>query len=87
MKKKEIISCAKKCMDDELLCPCTDCRHWISYENDNNCSLVSIYVNGKMSLHQVAERLDLSFVRISQIEKAALKKLKNRPNLLNLLEN
>jgi len=73
-------------MEEDVSCPCTDCKHWISYKDDNNCSLISIYVNGRMSLQEIGKRLNLSFVRISQIEKAALKKLKNRGNLLNLLE-
>ena len=76
MKDKFIRPCAKICMDSEIGCPIQDCKHWIDYEKESNCSLGSIYINGNMSLHQIGERLDLSFVRISQIEKKALKRLK-----------
>jgi len=51
---------------------------WIDYGEDVNCSLVSIYTNGAMTLEEVAKRMDLSFVRISQIEKQAIKKLSKR---------
>jgi DNA-directed RNA polymerase sigma subunit (sigma70/sigma32) len=51
---------------------------WIDYEEDLNCTNVSIAKNGAMTLRQVAERHKLSFVRIQQIEKKALKKLKSK---------
>lgn len=76
MTEKYLRPCAKLCLESGTSCPVTDCKHWMSYEDECNCSLVSIYINGNMSLHQIGERLDLSFVRISQIEKKALKRLK-----------
>ena len=51
---------------------------WIDYEGDQNCSLVSIYQNGKMTLEEVAKRMHISLVRVSQIEKEAMKKLSKR---------
>ena len=51
---------------------------WIDYEEDQNCSLVSIYENGAMTLEEVAKRMKISFVRVSQIEKKALEKLSKR---------
>ncbi len=76
MSEKYLRPCAKLCLESETACPVSDCKHWMAYEDECNCSLVSIYINGNMSLHQIGERLDLSFVRISQIEKKALKRLK-----------
>lgn len=70
--------CTKNCLKKEQTCDKTECRHWINYDQDFNCSLISIYLNGAMTLAQVAERLSLSLVRISQIEKQALKKLAKR---------
>ena len=51
---------------------------WVDYDEDNNCSLVSIYHNGPMTLDEVSKRLKISLVRVSQIEKEALKKLSKR---------
>ena len=53
---------------------------WIDYDGDQNCSLVSIYYNGKMTLEEVAKRMKISLVRVSQIEKEAMKKLSKRIN-------
>tara|TARA_R100000008_G_C3528641_1_gene138017 strand:- start:89 stop:259 length:171 start_codon:yes stop_codon:yes gene_type:complete len=51
---------------------------WIKFEEDLNCANISVAKHGNMTLRQVAEREHLSFVRIQQIEKKVLKKLKAR---------
>jgi DNA-directed RNA polymerase sigma subunit (sigma70/sigma32) len=58
-------------------CPIEDCRMWIPYEKDFNCTHEAIYKNDALTLREVAERLELSFVRIKQIQDAALKKIGN----------
>ena len=62
-------------------CSEENCRCWIDYPEDNNCILESIEKNGKMTLAEVAKRLGLSIVRVSQIEKQAIKKLSKRIKL------
>jgi len=59
-------------------CPNKECKHWINFPSEHNCCLVSIYENGPMTLRQVAERIQLSFARIKQIETKALEKIKKR---------
>ena len=73
-----IKSCAELCREKKVTCPIVDCRMWIDYEEDLNCANIAISKNGNMTLRQIAEREHLSFVRIQQIEKKALKKLKAR---------
>ena len=53
-------------------------RCWIDYPEDNNCIYVSIEKNSAMTLQEIAARLGISFVRVSQIEKQAIKKLSKR---------
>lgn len=62
----------KKC------CTREDCRCWIDYPEDDNCVNVAIEKHGAMTLAEVAKRLNISLVRVSQIEKQALKKLSKR---------
>jgi DNA-binding transcriptional regulator LsrR (DeoR family) len=76
----ELPSCSKECMRDKKSCSKDSCRMWIDYSDDQNCSLVSIYHNGKMTLEEVAKRMKVSLVRVSQIEKEAMKKLSKRIN-------
>ena len=49
----------------------------MKYEEDLNCAVVCARKNENgLSLREVAERMGVSFPRISQIEHAAFKKLK-----------
>ena len=67
--------CSAHCVKNDVSCPVEDCRLWIDYEDDLNCSLISVEKHGNMTLREVAKRLNVSFVRIKQIEKKALEKL------------
>ena len=60
--------------------PCTkeNCRHWIDYPEDGNCVLRAVKNNGAMTLDECSKRLGISLVRVSQIEKQAIKKLFKR---------
>ena len=67
-------------MNDET---CEHCgekkeRCWIDYPEDDNCINVAISKHGAMTLEEVAKRLKVSLVRISQIEKQAMKRLSKR---------
>ena len=59
-------------------CDKTECRNWIDFEEDLNCAVVCARKNENgLSLREVAERMGVSFPRISQIEHAAFKNLKD----------
>ena len=72
-------ACSDLCKEKSYLCPeeNSSCRFWISYEEDLNCSLFSIdKSDGRpMTLRDIGLRLNLSHVRVDQIERAATKKL------------
>ncbi|MEC8365086.1 MAG: sigma factor-like helix-turn-helix DNA-binding protein [Actinomycetota bacterium] len=58
---------------------CTpECRYYIDYPEDDNCALVAIDKHGAMTLREVAKRMQISFVRVKQIEDAAMAKLAKR---------
>ena len=81
MKEDGLRECSRKCINKKRACKDTDCRLWQDYPAEYNCTLVSVYENGPMTLREIAEREQLSFARIKQIETKALKKLKS----LNLI--
>tara|TARA_R100000742_G_C4220694_1_gene44549 strand:- start:403 stop:618 length:216 start_codon:yes stop_codon:yes gene_type:complete len=62
----------KKCCKEE------GCRCWIDFPEDDNCINVAISKHGAMTLAEIAKRLGISLVRVSQIEKTALAKLSKR---------
>ena len=76
--------CATKCMDNATPCEAKECKHWIDYKKEHNCSLISIYINGPMTLRQIAERMGISYARVKQIETSALKKIRKHINKNNL---
>ena len=34
--------CANACLQNEVTCDFSDCRHWIDFPDDNNCSQIAI---------------------------------------------
>ena len=66
------------CQLKNKCCKNKECRYWIDYDDDLNCTFIAIEKHGKMTLREIAEREGLTFARIQQIEKQALKKLSKR---------
>ena len=75
IKNKE--TCYECCMRHEVSCPVEkkDCRHWLDHESDLNCALIAVEKHGRMTLREISERMGVSFVRIKQIQDAALRKM------------
>tara|TARA_R100000734_G_C3213560_1_gene27773 strand:- start:163 stop:432 length:270 start_codon:yes stop_codon:yes gene_type:complete len=71
------MKCYKQCKSENKSCNQSECRLWIDYEKDLNCTIVAVDKNpeDKMTLREVADRLGISFVRVKQIEEKALNKL------------
>jgi hypothetical protein len=70
--------CSEACVKCEVSCPVKDCRYWIDYEEDSNCTLIAVKKNGAMTLRQISDRIGVSFVRVKQIEDKLKEKLKRR---------
>ena len=71
--------CCEKCLEWNVSCPVenSDCRHWINYEDDSNCTLIAVDNNSgdPMTLREVSKRIGVSFVRVKQIQTKATEKL------------
>ena len=73
------MKCVKECKSTGTSCAQKECRHWIDYADDQNSTMIAIESNqGGMTLREVAKRMHISFVRVKQIEDAALVKLAKR---------
>ena len=71
--------CVSVCEKHDVSCPNSGCKHWMNYEEDLNCSLVTVDRHPEgLTLREIGERLGISFVRVCQIERAAAQKLKKR---------
>jgi len=71
------MKCLEACKQHNVDCPNTDCRMWVDYKEDLNCVLESVNKHGSMSLREVAKRMEISFVRVKQIEDKAADKFIN----------
>jgi len=77
MSEDQLRACTTACIDNKISCPKenSDCRYWVDYERDLNCTLITVKQHGNLSLREVADRLGVSFVRVKQIQDKALKKI------------
>lgn len=72
------MKCLEKCRINKKPCDLKACRMWIDYKEDYNCVQETVRKNGDLTLRETADRLNISFVRVKQIEKVALSKLEKR---------
>jgi hypothetical protein len=70
-----MIKCLETCEKLRVACPIKECRYWIDFEKDRNCTFQSIRDNNSMTLREIAERLGISYVRVKQIQDKTLKKI------------
>ena len=77
------MKCHEICQNADKCCTYNDCRQWIDYEEDLNCTLVAVNRHGNMTLREIGKRLSLSFVRIKQIQDKALFKLQTKIRNMN----
>tara|TARA_R110002020_G_scaffold66563_19_gene175019 strand:- start:4576 stop:4851 length:276 start_codon:yes stop_codon:yes gene_type:complete len=69
------MSCIEECRAANKACKNKDCRLWIDYKEDLNCTHEAVKKSSSISLREAAKRLGISFVRVKQIEDKALGKL------------
>ena len=82
-----MMKCLEVCKKFKTSCPVQDCRHWIDYEEDLNCVFECVSKNGDLTLREVADRLNISYVRVKQIQDKAINKLKGSLNKNGHLQN
>ncbi len=70
-----MMKCLETCEKLKVSCPIKECRYWINFEEDRNCTFQSIRGNNSMTLREIADRLGISYVRVKQIQDKTLKKI------------
>ncbi len=76
----DLRKCAALCLEEDVSCPNRDCRQWISYEEDNNCTLVTVQKHGPLTLREIGLRINRTPPRVKQIIDEVL--LRIRKNIL-----
>ena len=72
----ENYSCVNKVKKCNLPCEETSCRHSLKSPENLNCSLI-VAEKGPLTLQEIGDFYGISRMRVCQIEKALLKKIKN----------
>jgi hypothetical protein len=80
------MKCHILCEKFNTECPIRDCKMWIDFENDLNCTYIAIKKNGPLKFKDIGQRLDMSPSRIKQIEIKAKEKIFRSHKLLNVIQ-
>ena len=75
--------CSEKCLQLNTECPNIECRFWVEHQNSLNCTFIAIEQNGEMDLRTVGDIMEVSFVRIKQIQDKAVHKANKILKVLN----
>ena len=70
--------CFEKCSSEKKNCSVNACRYWIEAKEYNNCCIVGANSSEKITLQNIGEIFKVTRMRICQIEKIAVKKLKEK---------
>ena len=74
--------CFEKHKVDKTNCDKKECRYWMKCKEHQNCCIIGASATDKMTLQVIGEILSVTRMRICQIEKVAVKKLKDRINAI-----
>jgi DNA-directed RNA polymerase specialized sigma subunit len=73
-----------ECLNTGAACENKECRQWLNYDEDLNCTLVTVEKNDTLTLREIADRMNVSFVRVKQIQDRAIEKLVKGARKMNL---
>ena len=79
------MKCYTECRMRGRPCEVKECRLWIDYSDDLNCTEVAVQKEGHMTLSKIGQRMGLTPSRIKQIENKALDKVSKTFQKLNIL--
>ena len=68
-------TCFKEHLDKNKPCRNESCRQWMACKKFNNCTIIASR-EGPRTLQQIGDLCGLTRMRICQIEKSALKKIR-----------
>ena len=74
-KNNNLEKCYNKVSSSQKPCGETSCRHFLKSEKDLNCSIIAAD-SGPKTLQEIGDYYGISRMRICQIEKTILKKLR-----------
>tara|TARA_Y100001938_G_C8067758_1_gene421277 strand:- start:1455 stop:1721 length:267 start_codon:yes stop_codon:yes gene_type:complete len=74
--------CVQNVKDGDQPCNNLECRHNLKSQKYKSCALIAAE-DGPLTLQEIGDFYGISRMRVCQIEKSILKKLKTQKNLLS----
>ena len=69
-----------KCFDyhnkNKIKCERKNCRYWVDTDTDTRCTIIMSQKENKMTLEDIGKFFNVTRMRICQIEKKAIKKIR-----------
>jgi len=59
-------------------CQKNSCRYWINCNSSNNCAIIAADKDEKITLEDVGKLFNVTRMRVCQIEKIAIQRLKEK---------
>ncbi len=75
-------TCFKEHQRHKTPCAKTTCRHWISCDKFQNCTILAAN-KGPLTLQEIGDIFGVTRMRICQIEKTVIKKLSNKSKIID----
>ena len=66
---------------NKSICERKNCRYWINHKKENNCCINFLKKEKNLTLEDVGNIFSVTRMRICQIEKQAIKKIRDFINL------
>jgi len=82
---EETLKCYTQVASKSVPCKEKDCRHFLNSNDDLNCSIIAAN-DGPKTLQEIGDYYGISRMRICQIEKAILKKLRREKSPMSLFK-
>ncbi len=65
-------------------CKKNSCRYWVESEICQNCTIIGASLDKKFTLEEIGKIFDVTRMRICQVEKIAIEKIKDK--VLSIME-
>ena len=75
-------TCFKEHQKYKSSCKKQECRHWISCDKFQNCSILAAN-KGPLTLQEIGDIFGVTRMRICQIEKTVIKKLSSKSKIID----
>ena len=71
------MKCYEHYKNNKNYCKKHSCRYWIENKENKNCTIIAANKKSNMTLEDIGKIFNVTRMRICQIEKRAIKKIKN----------